>query len=157
MFQHRYSGAERSPGPASAARANRRLAGRAGRGVGGHLHSISADIALGQPLARQLHGQWVGSVCSQWISAGALKLEQDGKLSPTRRARLDSLMALDRRLLTADIRRAHPDIILIEKQSFDWVGWARADPSLAAELDAYWAVETIKGVTVWARKNRVRG
>jgi hypothetical protein len=119
------------------------------------LLSISADIALGHPLVRELQGQWVGSVCSQWMSAGALKLEQDGKLSPARRARLDSLMALDRRLLAADIRRAHPDIILIEERSFDWAGWARADPALAAALQAYAPVETIQGVTVWSRKDRV--
>ncbi|MDR3509829.1 MAG: hypothetical protein P4L64_18235 [Caulobacteraceae bacterium] len=120
------------------------------------LLSISPDIALGHPLVRELHGRWVGSVCSQWISAGVLTLELRGGLSAARRARLDGMMAFDRRLLAADIRRGQPDIILIEQQYYDWAGWAKVDPALAAALDAYAPVETVQGVTIWARKNRAR-
>jgi hypothetical protein len=119
------------------------------------LLSITADIAVGHPLTRELHGQWVGSVCSQWISAGALALERRGGLSSAQRARLDSLMDFDRRLLTRDITRARPDIILITIQGFDWGAWARLDPALAAALGAYEPVQTVDGVAIWARKDRV--
>ena len=116
------------------------------------LMSITADIAVGHPLTREVHGQWVGSVCSQWISAGALALEKRGGLSPAQRAKLDAYMAFDRRLLTGDIVHGRPDVILIESRSFDWAAWAKADPALAAALDAYAPVKTVQGVTLWARK-----
>ena len=126
--------------------------------------SITPDIAIGHPLVRELHGQWVGSVCSQWISGGALILEGRGGLGDAQRTRLDGLMALDRRLLTADIRRSRPDVILVEKEgldigreSFDWIAWARVDPALAAALADYEPVKTIQGVVIWARKDRLRG
>jgi len=115
------------------------------------LLAITADIAVGHPLTRELHGQWVGSVCSQWISAGALTLEHRGGLSSAQRAYLDGLMSLDRRLLTHDITVGRPDVILISTNR-DWLGWARADPALAAALSAYKPVETVQGVAIWARK-----
>ena len=114
------------------------------------LLSITADIAVGHPLVRDLHGQWVGGVCSQWISAGALTLEHRGGLTAVQRARLDSLMAMDRRRLTHDIAIGRPDVILISTNR-DWLGWARADPALAAALTAYHPVETVQGVAIWAR------
>ena len=115
------------------------------------LLAITADIAVGHPLTRELHGAWVGSVCSQWISAGALTLEHRGGLSPARRARLEGLMAFDRRLLTHDIVVGRPDVILISTNR-DWVGWAMSDPALAAALNTYRPVETVQGVAIWARK-----
>jgi hypothetical protein len=120
------------------------------------LLAITADIALGHPLVRELHGQWVGSVCSQWISAGALTLEARGGLTADRRARLEALMRRDRGWLTADILRGRPDIILIDQQSYDWAAWARADPDLAAALNAYQPVRTVQGIAIWARKDRPR-
>ena len=114
------------------------------------LLSISADIAVGEPLTRELHGQWVGSVCSQWISAGAMTLEHRGGLSDAQRLHLRALMAIDRRLLVHDILTGRPDVILIST-SRDWLGWARADPALAAALAAYHPVRTVEGVAIWAR------
>jgi len=121
------------------------------------LLSITGDIALGHPMVRELKGQWVGSVCSQWISTGALILEWQGGLSPAKRARLDALMAMDRRLLTADIIRGRPDIVLVDVQGFDWGAWAKSDPALAAALDAYEPVKSVDGIAIWARKDRARG
>jgi len=118
------------------------------------LLSITADIAVGEPLTRELHGQWVGSVCSQWISAGALTLEHRGGLSAVQHSRLEGLMALDRRLLTHDIVTGRPDVILISTGARDWLGWARADPALAAALAAYQPVKTVQGVAIWARNRR---
>jgi len=115
------------------------------------LLSIGADIAVGHPLTRELHGQWVGSVCSQWISTGAMALEQRGGLTAAQRARLDGLMAMDRRLLTRDITVGRPDVILISTGSWDWLAWARADPALAAALTAYHPVQTVQDVAIWAR------
>jgi hypothetical protein len=115
------------------------------------LISITSDIAVGHPLTRELNGQWVGSACAQWISAGAMTLEHRGDLSPSQRTRLDGLMVQDRRRLTHDITTGRPDVILISTNR-DWIGWARADPLLAAALAAYRPVETVQGVAIWARK-----
>jgi hypothetical protein len=121
------------------------------------LLSITADIAVGHPLVRELHGQWVGSVCSQWISAGVLTLEAHGGLGPGKRAQLNALMDQDRGRLAADIIRSRPDVILVDRQSFDWAAWAQADPALAAALAAYEPVRAVQGVAIWARKGRSRG
>jgi hypothetical protein len=115
------------------------------------LISITADIAVGHPLTRELHGTWVGSDCSQWISAGVLSLEHRGGLSDAQRARLDGLMNEDRQRLTRDITTGRPDVILISTNR-DWLGWAMADPALAAALAAYHPIETVQGVAIWARK-----
>jgi hypothetical protein len=115
------------------------------------LISITSDIAVGHPLTRELHGQWVGSGCAQWVSAGAMTLEHRGGLSPNQRRRLDGLMIQDRLRLTHDITTGRPDVILISTNR-DWVGWAMADPALAAALAAYHPVETVQGVAIWARK-----
>ena len=118
------------------------------------LLSITADIAVGHPLVREIGGTWVGSVCSQWAAAGVitqLRTEAD----PARRARLETLMQGDRDRLVADIDKGRPDIILIET-SFDWIAWAKADPALAAALAAYEPIETVTGIAIWARKDRAR-
>jgi len=112
--------------------------------------SITADIAVGEPLTRELHGQWVGSVCSQWIAAGAMTLERRGGLSSDQRLHLNALMAIDRRLLVHDILTGRPDVILISTGR-DWLGWAKADPALAAALAGYHPVETVQGVAIWTR------
>jgi len=116
------------------------------------LISITADIAVGHPLTRELHGTWVGSDCSQWISAGVMTLEHRGGLSDAQRARLDGLMVQDRQRLTHDITTGHPDVILISTNR-DWIGWAMADPALAVALAAYHPVETVQGVAIWARNS----
>jgi hypothetical protein len=115
------------------------------------LLSITSDIAVGHPLTRELHGQWVGSVCAQWVSAGVMTLEHRGGLSPDQRTRLDGLLVQDRRRLTHDITTGQPDVILISTNR-DWIGWAMADPALATALSAYRPVETVQGVAIWARK-----
>jgi hypothetical protein len=115
------------------------------------LISITSDIAVGHPLTRELHGQWVGSACAQWIAAGAMTLEHRGGLKASQRTRLDGLMVQDRQRLTHDITTGRPDVILISTNR-DWIGWAMADPALTAALSAYRPVETVQGVAIWARK-----
>jgi hypothetical protein len=112
--------------------------------------SISSDIAVGHPLTRQLGGNWVGRVCSQWIAAGALilKLETPDLAS---RAKLDGYESRDRKMLIEDIRRAKPDIILVDRIRFDWLAWAKADPALASELSNYRALDTINDVLILRR------
>lgn len=112
--------------------------------------AITSDIAIGHPLTRQLRGRWVGRVCSQWIAVGARLLRNETQDQEVR-ARYDALEVQDRGILVEDIRKAKPDIILVDRIRFDWLAWAKADPVLAGELAKYRAVATINDVMILRR------
>lgn len=113
--------------------------------------AITSDIAIGHPLTRAVNGTWVGRVCSQWVTVGArlLKLETDDQ---AKRARYDALEAFDRDLLLEDIRRAKPDIILVDRIRFDWLKWAQDDARIARELENYRPLDTVNDVMILRRK-----
>jgi hypothetical protein len=113
--------------------------------------AITADIALGHPLVRQVDGLWVGRVCSNWISAGVLLRRKFQVLDPATSALLDRYEALDRAMLAEDIRRGRPDIILVEKVNFDWEAWARSDPALREQLKGYREAENFMGIAILRR------
>ncbi len=115
---------------------------------------ITSDIAVGHPLTRALGGRWVGRVCSQWITAGAKILKAE-TTDPLQRARYDALEAYDRNLLIEDIRRAKPDIILVEQIRFDWMKWALSDPVLARELENYFELAHLHDTRILRRKSGV--
>ncbi len=117
----------------------------------GTLLSISSDIAVGHPLARQVGGTWVGRVCSQWIAAGALALKLDTQ-DPAARAKLDAYEMRDRAMLLEDIRNEKPGIILVDRIGFDWLKWAQADAEIAHELEKYRSLDQINGVLILRRK-----
>ena len=112
---------------------------------------ISGDPAVGQPLVREVGGTWVGTVSFLWITAGGQWRRTHENLAPATAARIDDYLALDRRLLIGDIRRARPDIILVQKGPADWEAWARADPQIAELLKSYSEVVTINNVLVLKR------
>ncbi|MGH7025496.1 MAG: hypothetical protein ACREEB_18160 [Caulobacteraceae bacterium] len=118
--------------------------------------SITSNIAVGHPLVRVLHGEWVGTSAAQVLAADAMKRERIGGITPATRAKLDRIIEADRQRLLADIRRGKPDIILVDQRlfrhDFDWGRWAKADPALAAELTAYHEVELVKHrILIWQR------
>jgi hypothetical protein len=113
--------------------------------------AISSEIAVGHPLVREVGGTWVGRVCSLWISTGVLLRRQFETLDPATAARLTAYEARDRAMLTADIARARPDIILLEGVAFDWGAWARSDPALAEQLKHYREAGALYGITILAR------
>src|SRR5712671_911549 len=112
---------------------------------------ISSDPAIGQPLVREVGGRWVGTVSFLWITMGGQWRRTHESLPPETAARIADYMALDRRLLVGDIRRARPDIILVEKAPTDWEAWARADPEIAELLKPYSEVVTMNNVLVLKR------
>jgi hypothetical protein len=112
---------------------------------------ISGDPAVGQPLVREVGGTWVGTVSFLWITAGGEWRRTHENLAPETVAQIDAYLALDRRLLIRDIRRARPDIILVQKAPTDWEAWARADPQIAELLKSYSEVVTINDVLVLKR------
>jgi hypothetical protein len=114
--------------------------------------AITADIAFGHPLVRQVGGTWVSRVSAQWISAGVLLRRQNEKLDPATDARLETYVQRDRAWLAEDIARNRPDVIVVQPMTrFDWLSWARSDPALAAALAAYRPYATVDGVRILAR------
>jgi hypothetical protein len=113
--------------------------------------AITSDIAVGHPLTRALNGTWVGRVCGQWIATGAKILKLEEKNEALRR-RYDELEAYDRNMLIEDIRRAKPDIILVDRIRFDWYEWAKSDAGLLRELENYRPLEQINDVLILRRK-----
>lgn len=111
---------------------------------------IGADLAVGHPLTRTVNGTWASRVSAQWMTAGAMIRKHEG-VSPEIAVALDRLIDRDRKMLVEDIRRAKPDIVLVDRIRFDWLKWAEADPALARELSNYRPLETVNGVLILRR------
>ena len=115
--------------------------------------AITSDISLAYPLVRQVGGVWVGRVCSNWITTGVVLRRRSETLDAKTAARLDAYEAFDRAMLVEDIARSGPDVILVEKLSFDWEAWARSNLRLREQLDAYREVETLNGIMILQRRS----
>ncbi len=103
------------------------------------------------PIVRALHGRWVGSEPSQWISDGALRREEAERLTPAQRFRLDALMDSERTRLAQDIRAGRPDVVLFDRKRFDWRAWAMKDTAVAVVLGAYRYAGAANGIEIWTR------
>lgn len=103
---------------------------------------LSSDISVGHPLVRQVGGTWASRVGSLWITGLSFQQIVEGR-DPDEVAKLRRYIAQDRDMLVADIRRATPDIIVIERDIFDWEAWAASEPLVARELEAYRRADVI--------------
>jgi hypothetical protein len=112
------------------------------------LVAITSDLSIGHPMVRQLGGEWILRVCSQWISEGII-LRREGILDEATLERLETHAARDKAMLATDIRKGRPDLILIDQGWVNWTDWALSDPALAEALSPYRPVETIDGVAIW--------
>ncbi len=115
---------------------------------------LSGDLAVGHPLTRAVHGTWVSRVSALWITAGVMLRRKHEALDPQTDARLDAYAARDRAMLTQDIARNRPDVILVDRvlQGFDWLAWANSYPALAAQLKRYRQDRTIDGILILRRE-----
>lgn len=116
--------------------------------------AISGDIAVGHPLTRAVQGTWVSRVSALWITAGVILRRKNGTLDPQTNARLEAYAARDRAMLTQDIARHRPDVILVDQalQGFDWLAWANSYRALAAQLKPYRQDRTIDGILILRRE-----
>jgi hypothetical protein len=110
-------------------------------GPGASLLVISSDIGLGNPLSRQAGDRLVNSSPMLWRATGAIRLGAGG--SPQQQAQFADDTERDHRLLAGDIARSMPDLVLADTGGFDWLAWARSDPSTAALLAGYSVGPTI--------------
>ena len=115
------------------------------------LIAVSGNLGVGMPIVRALHGRWVGSGPSLWISDGALRREDGERLTPAQRVRLDALMNSDRTRLARDIRAGRPDVVLFDRKRFDWRTWAMKDAAVAGALQGYRFYGSANGIEVWTR------
>jgi hypothetical protein len=114
--------------------------------------ALSSDMSIGHPIVRQVGGIWVSRPCALWLTLGAESRRFSETLDPQTNARLKAYAKSDRVMLTEDIERNRPDVILVQVvKDIDWLGWARSDPALAHLLQAYRAYKTIGDVLILRR------
>ncbi|MDR3496267.1 MAG: hypothetical protein P4L82_16840 [Ancalomicrobiaceae bacterium] len=98
---------------------------------------ISDDLGLTNPLIRMVDGTFVGTVASQWITQYATYRIDHHDLDAAGVERMKAWVDYDRALLAGDIRRSHPDFIVVDRGGFDWLEWARQSPALAKLIADY--------------------
>ncbi len=116
---------------------------------------IGGDMSVGFPITRLVHGNWTQRAVTCWMASSAHRLRSQPGTEPEVAAAMERYENLDRSMLRDDIRSNPPQILLIEakpEDPFDWGAWARADPQLASELNAYEFVKQIDDVQIWHRR-----
>lgn len=109
--------------------------------------TISAVFALGQPFARALGGEWVGSAPSTWMSNDAQLLAAAGDTSSA----LAAAIVADQGRFADDIRRGAPDAVLVEGPR--WQAWIDGSPALTSAMTAYRrSGPPSNTVQLWVRK-----
>ena len=98
---------------------------------------ISDDLGLTNPLTRMVDGTFVGTLASQWITNYARFRIEHEHLDEAGIRRMQAWIDYDRAMLTNDIRRTHPDFIVVDRGESDWLAWARESPELAALISDY--------------------
>jgi hypothetical protein len=114
------------------------------------LMAIGSDIAIGHPLTRHVHGVWVGSLCSLWITDMSSRLLVRGATGEEA-AKYEAYLRFDRERLVSDIVDKKPDAILIANQG--WLTWTQTHPDVAAALSDYDLRATADGIMVYARRS----
>ncbi len=118
--------------------------------------AISPDLDIGHPLARSAGLRYVGSTCSQWLSYTAMERKATAGASPALRARMDGYMAADLGRLAQDVRRARPDLIVLDRQSDFLARYGPAAAPVRAALQAYHPVARKNDVVLLARNDLAR-
>lgn len=105
-----------------------------GRGL--RIANLTTELSAASPLHRDLGGTLINSGPCLWIALGALRRSASTS-DPVIRAEMTNLENLERDLLREDLLANPPDVILIGKGNFDWVGWAKQDAEISELLDNY--------------------
>lgn len=111
------------------------------------LIGVSFDFSLGHPLTRWVEGTWVGTRGNQWATGNAWQQLEDPALSPAARRAYEQAERADAALLTADIIRYRPDIILVDE--VPGPTWIAGNPPLARAMQRYRPATRVANVTLW--------
>jgi hypothetical protein len=98
---------------------------------------MSDDLGLTNPLVRMVNGTFVGTLASQWITNYANFRMDHEDLDVAGMERMRSWIEYDRAVLANDIRRTHPDFIIVDRGGPDYLAWAQQSPDLAALIRDY--------------------
>jgi hypothetical protein len=116
--------------------------------------TISADISLGHPLTRHVHGSWAGAYCSLWIADNALYLLRH-QPDPSQVDAIRRYAQLSRQVLVHDLRANKPDVVLIDGRG--WRKWAMSYPAIRTALKEFREDKKVGDVEIWLKKSiRVR-
>jgi hypothetical protein len=113
---------------------------------------ISQDLALAHPLVRTLNGTFLGRTCSQWIANNVMFVRAVLQPDAAERENLARLDRFDADLVTENVTRNRPDILLIERAPIDFRQWAREHASVENALAAYRFVERRDDIEIFARR-----
>lgn len=128
--------------------------------------ALTADVGLGFPFVREIDGVWVGTGHSQWISSLASeRVYGEPDLPSEVRTRMWAAMRFDRDMLIRDLRRARPDIVLVDTRPalspdgvtiVGWREWALGIPELRPLVTEYQVVARNGFAELTIRKDLLR-
>jgi putative flippase GtrA len=99
---------------------------------------ISSYVSAGPPVAMRLGADWVSSYPANWLVPGAMNrlATTDCALASATCFRLRAAAARNRTANIADIARARPDLVIVDRLSgyidprgFDWLAFMAEDPA----------------------------
>ena len=116
--------------------------------------ALSRFLWTGFPLTRMVEGRWVSRFHFLWITGGVQYLRQHEPLDPATDRRFKAYVAREKAMVTEDIARQRPDVILVDRQDgrIDWMAWANSYPPLAAEMRLYSPYRTVDGIEILRRR-----
>jgi len=112
--------------------------------------AISDDLAIGSPLTRLVHGEWVGTTHSQWMTDYAHYLLRKTHPDAQTAAQIRRYATLDRDMLASDIASHRPDVVLVDRRAEH--AWILGSLPLKAMLLGYREIKSVSGVEIWLRK-----
>jgi hypothetical protein len=110
--------------------------------------AISPFVQTGHPTTRNVHGVWVGSVGSLWITDMTVHAFERSAFDAGKQ---EDYLRLDRQTLIADIVNRKPDAILIGGKT--WLAWVQSHADVAAALGDYHWRMTVKGILIYSRND----
>ena len=114
--------------------------------------ALSTHLWVDFPLTRMVGGTWVGRAAPLWVIGDVVYRRQTQTLDPQTDARLEAYGARDRTMLTEDIARNRPDVILVDhRDDTDWIPWAKAYPPLAAQMSHYQLYRSVDRIDILRR------
>lgn len=114
--------------------------------------AISSDIADGHPLVRELGGRWVGTFCSNWITAALAN--RRASLPPNDLDRLEALSDRERAIVLRDVAVGRPDVILLQ-DGRTWIDYVAGSPGLASALAAFRPAGHFGAVTLLVHRSHL--
>jgi hypothetical protein len=116
------------------------------------LLAVSPDLDVGHPLARSAGLRYVGSDSSLWLTGSALERRSRPGADAAIRARMDRYVADDLQRLCADIARARPDLVVLDRARLPLPFLRREAPGVADALGGYRPVAERNGLDLLARR-----